>query len=246
MAEAVKLAALVLVTEECYKEYFEYHNFADVDCFKSTLSRGLGIAIIAGSFLVKLPQILKIFNNKSGQGINIISVLLDLFAITATVSYSFVSGFPFSAWGDGVSLGLQTAAIAAMVMHYNGATQQATAFVVAYLAILYALNSGLAPINVLWSMQAMNVPILLTSKLIQALTNYRNKNTGQLSAVTCIMLFFGSAARIFTSVQETGDSILILTYICSSAANAVILGQMLYYWNSETPVTKKKKSKKSN
>lgn len=244
MAGALKSAALLLVTEKCFEEYFEDFNFLDAECFKSTLSRGLGIAIIAGSFLVKLPQIVKISNNKSGQGINILSVLLDLFAITATVSYSFVSGFPFSAWGDGVSLGLQTAAIGAMVLHYNGATQQATAFIAAYLAIVYALTSGLTPVKVLWSMQAMNVPILLTSKLIQASTNYRNGNTGQLSAATCFMLFFGSSARIFTSFQETGDSILILTYICASAANAVILAQVLYYWNAVATSAKKSKKNK--
>ncbi|XP_015524681.1 mannose-P-dolichol utilization defect 1 protein homolog [Neodiprion pinetum] len=245
MAEAFKSAALVLFTEKCFEEYFEDLNFFDPECFKSTLSRGLGIGIIAGSFLVKLPQIVKISNNKSGQGINIFSVLLDLFAITATVAYSFVNGFPFSSWGDGVSLGLQTAAIGALVMHYNGATQQAVAFVIGYLAIVYALTSGLTSVNILWSMQAVNVPILLTSKVIQAYTNYRNGNTGQLSAATSFMLFFGSLARIFTSVQETGDSILILTYVCSTAANALILSQVLYYWNAIIkPATKKSKKTK--
>lgn len=46
-------------------------------------------------FLVKVPQIVKIFKNKSGEGINILSVLLDLFAITSMSSYSFCSRFPF-------------------------------------------------------------------------------------------------------------------------------------------------------
>lgn len=47
------------------------------------------------SFLVKVPQIVKILKNKSGEGINVFSVLLDLFAITAMLSYSFMRGFPF-------------------------------------------------------------------------------------------------------------------------------------------------------
>lgn len=64
-----------------------------VPCFKATLSKGLGLGIIAGSILVKVPQILKISSNKSGQGINILSVLLDLFVITSTVAYGFVKGY---------------------------------------------------------------------------------------------------------------------------------------------------------
>lgn len=56
------------------------------------------------------------------------------------------------------------------------------------------------------------------------------------------MLFFGALARIFTSVQETGDTTMIVMYMCSTLANAVIAFQMLYYWNVD--VTKEEKSKK--
>jgi len=64
------------------------------------------------------------------------------------------------------------------------------------------------------------------------MANYRNQSTGQLSAVTVFSLFLGSIARIFTSVQETGDNIIILTYATSSFANGMIASQILWYWNS--------------
>jgi len=66
---------------------------------------------------------------------------------------------------------------------------------------------------------------------MQAHTNYSNGNTGQLSAITCFMLFFGSLARIFTSIQETGDATMVIMYTCSTLANGVIVMQLLYYWN---------------
>lgn len=50
-------------------------------------------------------------------------------------------------------------------MHYNGETVKATAFLVAYLAVLFAANSGLTPIHVLWTCQTMNIPIVLVSKV---------------------------------------------------------------------------------
>lgn len=64
-------------------------------CMTATLSKGLGIGIIAGSILVKVPQILKILGSKSAEGINIYGVYLELFAITANFAYSCVMGFPF-------------------------------------------------------------------------------------------------------------------------------------------------------
>jgi mannose-P-dolichol utilization defect protein 1 len=46
-------------------------------------------------FSVKVPQITKILQNKTAEGISFLSVALDLFAITANMSYNVIKGFPF-------------------------------------------------------------------------------------------------------------------------------------------------------
>ena len=171
--------------------------------------------------------------NKSGEGINLVGVFLDLLAITFHMSYSFMKGFPFSAWGDNTFLALQTAAIGAMVLFYSGKTVHSVVFCLGYASLVYVLNSGLTPMNVLGMVQTCNIPILLVGKFSQAYTNFRNGSTGQLSAVTVILLFAGSVARIFTSIQETGDQMMIITFCASSFANGVILSQLIYYWNKK-------------
>lgn len=178
---------------------------------------------------------MKILNNKSAEGLSIVSVMLDLMAITFHMSYSFVSGFPFSAWGDSTFLAIQTAAIAALIFFYGHlSSTKAVGFLAIYSSLVYVLVGGMTPKEFLWTAQGFNVPILLTGKLSQAVTNYKNGSTGQLSAATCFMLFFGSLARIFTSIQETGDTMMIITFIASTFANAVIVSQLLYYWNKPT------------
>lgn len=206
----------------------------------------LGYGIVVGSIFVKVPQILKLLSNKSGAGINIISVFLELTAITLNLSYNFVKGFPFSAWGDVSFLAIQTAIIAALVLTYNGSLVKAVGFLLTYAVVSYVLMGGLTPIDVLWSLQVVNIPVLITGKMSQAYTNYSNGNTGQLSAVTVFALFFGSLARVFTSIQETGDSLIIITYVLSTLSNGVIVAQMLYYWNAgvgKKPAPKSKQSK---
>ncbi|XP_031623526.1 mannose-P-dolichol utilization defect 1 protein homolog [Contarinia nasturtii] len=232
MAELFRTLALQLVSQKCYETYFYDNNFFDVDCFKGLLSKVLGYGIVAGSLFVKVPQILKILSNRSGAGINIFSVFLELTAITLNLSYNFVKGFPFSSWGDVSFLAVQTAVIAALVLHYNGSLVGVLIFLLGYVAASYSLMSGITPIDVLWSLQVLNIPIMITGKMSQAYTNYSNGNTGQLSAVTCFMLFFGSAARVFTSIQETGDTLIIITYVLSTLSNGVIVAQLLYYWNA--------------
>ncbi|KAK3909054.1 Mannose-P-dolichol utilization defect 1 protein-like protein [Frankliniella fusca] len=159
-----RTACLLVLTPQCYDEFFVSFNFLHVPCLKAALSKGLGYGIILGSVMVKVPQILKIYRASSGEGISLTGVLLDLSAITANVAYSYVLGYPFSAWGEGMFLVLQTAAIAALVLYFGGRPAGAYAFVGVYVAILGALLSGHTPMPVLTFLQSMCVPVVILGK----------------------------------------------------------------------------------
>ncbi|KAM6949055.1 mannose-P-dolichol utilization defect 1b [Aplochiton taeniatus] len=227
--------------EECYDEFFLNFNFLDVPCLKVVLSKGLGIGIILGSVMVKLPQILKLVGAKSAEGLSFNAVLLELLAITGTMAYSLAKGFPFSAWGEALFLMLQTVAIGFLIQHYGGKTFKGGLFLVVYFGLVALLLSPVTPMSVVTTMQASNMPAIIVGRLIQAVSNFRNGHTGQLSAISVFLLFAGSLARIFTSLQETGDSLMALTYVISSSCNGIITAQVLYYWNSSPELKKKKK-----
>ena len=107
---------LGLLSPNCFESLVGNLNYGDVDCLKMLLSRGLGLAIIAGATCVKLPQILKIVNSGSATGISFLATLLELLAVTANGAYSFSKGLPFSSYGEAVTLSLQTSFIALLVL----------------------------------------------------------------------------------------------------------------------------------
>nr|XP_048689877.1 mannose-P-dolichol utilization defect 1 protein isoform X1 [Caretta caretta] len=150
-------------------------------------------------------------------------------------------GVADGAWGEALFLMLQTVTIGFLTQHFGGRTAQGISFLVLYFALLCLLLSPLTPQAMVTLLQATNVPAIIISRLLQAATNYRNGHTGQLSAVTVFLLFGGSLARIFTSVQETGDPLMALTYVVSSLCNGVIAGQLLYYWQVPAGVEARKK-----
>lgn len=228
-----------LMPESCYDEFFLNFNFLDVPCLKVVISKGLGIGIILGSVLVKLPQIVKLLRASSAEGLSLQSVLLELMAITGTMTYSILHRFPFSAWGEALFLMLQTLAIGFLILHYNQKTGRGVCFVLVYGAVLALLLSPLTPPAVITALQASNMPAIIVGRLIQAATNVRNGHTGQLSAISVSLLFAGSLARIFTSLQETGDSLMALTYVISSLCNGILVLQLLIYWNC-SPAAKSK------
>jgi len=239
------MMTLQLISPECFKTVFVKGQFGDASCVKMLLSRSLGTGIVAGSTLVKLPQILKIVANGDAAGLSFLGVLLELLAVTANGAYSFSQGFPFAAYGESIFMSLQTSLIAILILWYGGNTFTTLFFSSVYGAAVFAITQpGLIPEEVLWYGQAANIPMIVFGKLIQAGTNFRNGHTGQLSAITVFMLTLGSLARIFTSIQDTGDQVMILTFIASSTVNVIIALQVIYYWNTTKQVLAQQASKK--
>uniref|UniRef100_A0A5F9D6I7 Mannose-P-dolichol utilization defect 1 n=1 Tax=Oryctolagus cuniculus TaxID=9986 RepID=A0A5F9D6I7_RABIT len=90
-----RLLVPILLPEKCYDRLFLQWDLLHVPCLKILLSKGLGLGIVAGSLLVKLPQVLKLLGAKSAEGLSLQSVVLDLVALTGTVVYSITNSFPF-------------------------------------------------------------------------------------------------------------------------------------------------------
>ncbi|XP_059498631.1 mannose-P-dolichol utilization defect 1b [Stegostoma tigrinum] len=242
MAATAMLRSLALnffLTEKCYEEFFLEFNLLDVPCLKLLLSKVLGLSIIAGSVMVKLPQILKIVRAQSTEGLSFNSILLEMLAISGTMVYGIRNHFPFSSWGEALFLMLQTLTIGFLILHYSSQTQTGVCCFLVYFALVSLLLAPVTPLRVVSLLQALNLPAIMVSRLLQILTNYRNGHTGQLSAITVFLLFGGSLARIFTSVQETGDQLMILTYLVASSFNGIIAAQLLYYWRVSTEKTQK-------
>ncbi|KAK9510787.1 hypothetical protein O3M35_005499 [Rhynocoris fuscipes] len=198
-------------------------------CNKILLTKILGLTIILLSLIVKLPQINKIWINQSAKSVNIFSVLANLYSVTIKGSYCFLQSFPISAYGEQIVIGCQNIILTVLVLHYNMSTKVSTAFVGLYSAILYILVNDFIPFQLLMYFQILTGPVNFVGRMIQAYTIYRDKSTGQLSGYTYSIQFFMAASRIFTSIEETKDLILICNYSLSTFSLALILVLFLYY-----------------
>ncbi|XP_023843731.1 mannose-P-dolichol utilization defect 1 protein isoform X3 [Salvelinus sp. IW2-2015] len=92
------------------------------------------------------------------------------------------------------------------------------------------------PSKVIPAMQASSMLAVVASRVIQAGTNYYHGNTGQLSALSVFLVFTGSLALIFTSLQETGDwsSVSTVTHVVAACLSCLLLTQVVCYRNSRT------------
>jgi mannose-P-dolichol utilization defect protein 1 len=101
----------------------------------------------------------------------------------------------------------------------------------------------LLPASLVGILAGLSLVLSLISRFWQSYCIYKARSTGNLSAITMLMLFFGSLARIFTSIQETGDPTLIWTYILNTLANTLLIFQLGYYWSAPVPLNDEPKKK---
>ncbi|CAJ0610413.1 unnamed protein product [Cylicocyclus nassatus] len=217
--------------QNCFEELIINFNIFHPTCPKMVLSRALGLGITGGSILLFVPQILKIFTAKSAKGISLLSQLLALVAAAGTAAYSFNKGFVFSQWGDSFFVAIQLMIIVMQILYYSDASAYAFAFFAFCWAFVFAVIGNYVPAEILMMIQALGIPITVASKSIQAWQNFKNQSTGQLSLVSASLQFAGTVARVFTSVQDTGDTLLIASFAIAAVLNAILFVQFFLYWD---------------
>lgn len=152
--------------KNCFEEIILNFNILHKECAPMVVSRALGLAITAGSMMLLLPQILKIFAAKSGRGISLISQFLALLASSGTAAYSFKSGFVFSQWGDSLFVSLQTAVIIMQILYYSPRRPYAFAFLAFVWSGYLAIVGDYVPFHVLTTIQTLTIPITVISKVL--------------------------------------------------------------------------------
>lgn len=190
-----------ILGEACYKTLLLDIDVTATECIKLAISKGLGIGIIAASSIVKVPQIAKLLNSKSAEGVSFLSYLLETSAYLITLAYNYRQGFPFSTYGETSFILAQNVVIAVLVLNYSGRKSTAALFV-AQLAAGAAGLFSYVDMKTLGYLQAGAGVLGVASKLPQILAIWQEGGTGQLSAfavsfpilvLLCLVLIMANA-----------------------------------------------------
>ncbi|OJD29488.1 mannose-p-dolichol utilization defect 1 protein [Diplodia corticola] len=236
---------LSLLGPKCYQKLIkDIDPIAHPDCLKLAISKGLGIGIVGASAVVKVPQLIKLLRSQSAEGVSFLSYLLETAAYLIGLAYNARAGFPFSTYGETALIAVQNVAIAALVLHFKGRDAGAAAWVAGLAAAGYALfDKGIVDAKMLATLQAAGGVLSIASKAPQIVEVYRQGGTGQLSAFAVFNYLLGSLSRIFTTMQEVGDQLILFGFVAGFLLNAVLAIQMIYYWNAPASRSGKSKSK---
>jgi len=176
------------------------------------------------------PIILRMVLNRSGEGISLTTFWLQLLGFSSVFVYNYTKNFPFSAYGENLSLAAQSLAVLVTAAHYQ---QRAGAGFVLALAAYFgwmacALGGAFSP-AALSAMQVAGTAILTGAIVPQIVLNHKRKDAGEWSVITALLSTSGNAVRVFTTLQLTGDPLMLTGYVLGFAVNAVLLFQIVHY-----------------
>jgi mannose-P-dolichol utilization defect protein 1 len=175
--------ATQILGPKCYKSLIYDITITDATCLKLAISKALGIAIIGASSIVKIPQLLKLLNSQSAEGISFLSYLLETTSYLVTLVYNIRNLFPFSTYGEIILIAIQNIVISVLVLQYSGKGAGAAVFVAGLAAAGYALfNESVTSLETLQYLQAGAGLLGVASKLPQIITIFSEGTTGQLSS----------------------------------------------------------------
>ncbi|KAI1854191.1 hypothetical protein JX265_000595 [Neoarthrinium moseri] len=222
-----------IIGETCYKTLILDLDPTATECVKLAISKGLGIGIIGASSIVKVPQIIKLVQSRSASGISFLSYLLETSSYLISLAYNVRNGFPFSTFGETALIMGQNVVITVLVLNYSGKASAAALFVAALAAAAFSLfTENVVDMKTMSLLQAGAGVLGVGSKIPQILAIWQEGGTGQLSAFTVFNYLAGSLSRIFTTLQEVDDKLILYGFIAGFALNLVLAAQMVYYWNA--------------
>ena len=152
---------------------------------------------------------------------------------TCCVFYGFLSGHPFTAYGESVSLLMQNAVLVLMAWRYSASPVAAAEKIGVALGFgsFCAGVCSFLPADRRYLLMSSTWPIMLYAKGSQVLVTFRVRHTGQLSIATTCHSLVGSIIRIGTTLQETGDMVVISTCLLSGGLRFLMFSQ--YFWYLE-------------
>ena len=183
----------------------------------------------------------QVLRARSARGLSFAAYVLETLAYAITLAYSYRNGFPFSTYGENFFLTLQNAFITVLIAYYpaSGLRRARGGNITSAIGTFFATIAGAfalyaVPSSTLAFLQLSTLPLSVFSKLPQITTNYRAQSTGNLSAFAVISQVLGCLARVFTTLTEVDDVLLLTGFVLALVLNCVLAAQMWMYWGQDS------------
>jgi uncharacterized protein with PQ loop repeat len=134
----------------------------------------LGIVIVIGACVVKLPQIINVWKSKSGEGMPIVSSELENYVYLIHVSYGIINQLPAMAYGEAALSWIQNLVLLSLLYRFQKRSSlRASSVLLVIAAVVTPVYMGLISNALIAKLYDMNSTIYLASKLPVIISSFQ-------------------------------------------------------------------------
>ncbi|OMH79195.1 Trimethylguanosine synthase [Zancudomyces culisetae] len=124
----IRALLLQLIGENCTIVLYDQLDIFNRPCIVHFLLKGLGLGLVLGGCIVKVPQIHKIVAAQSGYGISQTAVVLDAVSNVIVYMYNRLQNNPFTTYGEALFIFIQNMVILYLIGYYGSGKHAVSVF----------------------------------------------------------------------------------------------------------------------
>jgi hypothetical protein len=193
-----------------------------------SLAKALGYILGLGSSQVYVPVLIDLWRRRSTDGYSLATFCSTSGGLICNALYSMKRGYHISSYADTLSLVVQGLSCVTFVCILDGL--QLPLFVSAILGSLLLSIALLreTPESVLLAIQFTGNALCYYALIPQIMKQFREK-TGQWSPITSGLCLFGNLVRVYTTLQQTRDKMILTGYMFGAVAHSILIAQYFLF-----------------
>lgn len=193
------------------------------------VAKGLGYSLGAGAMAMYTPILFNLITSKDSSGFALSTWIMNVIGTLLAIAYPIKRGFPFSTYVELSAILLQLISILAISCYYRGLSIAFSAIAVPSIALFaWFVNNPSTSEAVIKSLQISSIAVCTAATLPQILLTFQHRQASW-SWLTALLSTTGCLARIYTTLQLTGDRTALVGYALGAVMNGILLGQVLWY-----------------
>lgn len=136
--------------------------------------QALGLGILLGACITKLPQIISVYKAKSGEGLPLLSSELENYVYLIHVSYGIILGLPVTAFGEAAVTWVQNFVLLMMLYRFKNASAVRPIVAILVVAMVCVpVSQNMIDKPMISKLYDLNSTVYMASKMPQILSAFR-------------------------------------------------------------------------
>lgn len=203
------------------------------------ISYAASLLTIGLCLVLKVPQIINLYQVKNANAMSIKSLVLELTSYTTMTCYNYVNGYSLLTYLEYPIILVQELVLIYLVLLYRRLINQRTfMWTMLYFVVAFLFMSKIVPAFLLNILAPLCTPISASSKVIQLMAIVRSGTSRGISATTWFISAFTNLSRAFTIYLDSADAILLCNFGVSTLLSAAVMSATITF-SPGSPALKK-------